>query len=82
MEKKENYSGLAERQALINDYEGRGFRMLHDNFNPECKDFSNPFGTLIFTDEPEETISSIPSRDLAVELDDLKAELKAKGIIV
>lgn len=74
MEITEKYKDLIERQAKITLREGEGLRMLHDDFDPDWKPGDEPHGTMIFTDElppPAE-----PARDLAAEIDDLKARVK------
>ncbi len=48
------YTGLVERQVKVKEAEAQGQVMLHDNFDPAWKPGDEPFGTLIFTDEPPE----------------------------
>lgn len=97
MEIKVKYSGLADRQVKVEQYEAqkkpRDFdiigvardtrlRMLHDNFdNPKWKHGDPMKGTMTFTDEPEQPAIVEPTRDLAAEFDNLKAKLKEKGIL-
>ena len=80
MEYKEHYSDSKQRQAIVKDYEGRGLRMLHDDFDPKCEDYSKPFGVLTFTDEPAPVAPEEPVRDLAAEVDQLKADVDALKI--
>ena len=53
MEIKQHYDNLAERQTIIAHWEGLGYRMLHDDFDPDWKRGDEPRGTMTFTDEPE-----------------------------
>ena len=48
----EKYTNLAEREAFVAQYEGEGYRMLHDDFDPDWKPGQEPHGTMTFTDEP------------------------------
>lgn len=52
MDIQASYSNLVERSSLVAKYQGQGYRMLHDDFDPEWKTGQEPFGTLTFTDEP------------------------------
>ncbi len=71
-----HYTNLADREEKVAEAEALGYRMLHDDFDPEWKAGQEPFGTLIFTDEPEPS-GPPPHRDLAKEIDELKAKVKA-----
>lgn len=51
MEVLRTYSNLAERQYHVAELEGQGFRMLHDDFDPDWKTGDEPHGTLTFTNE-------------------------------
>lgn len=46
------YTNWIERQALVAQYESQGWRMLHDDFDPDWQPGDEPHGTLTFTDEP------------------------------
>ena len=76
------YSNLKDRQARVAIEEAKGLVMLQDNFDPDWKRGDEPHGTMIFTDDPGPAPAVIPPpRDLGKELDDLKAILKAKGVL-
>lgn len=84
METTYKYKDLKERKEKIAEAEGKGLRMLHDNFDQDWKPGQEPHGTLVFTDAPSPEITSIIElalRDLGKEFDDLKAILKTKGIL-
>ncbi len=69
MEYQEHYEGMIERNTICKDYESRGLRMLHDNFDsPKWKRGDPIIGTMIFTDEPGPITPIEPVRDLAAEL--------------
>ena len=75
-EVKEHYDNLANRQIKIAQNESKGLRMLHDDFDdPNWKHGDPIIGTMTFTDEQPITIEPEPSRDLAAEIDDLKARI-------
>ena len=64
-EVKVHYDNLAERQDLVAQGEGLGYRMLHDDFDADWKPGDEPHGTMTFTDEeppvmPETTIHFVP----------------------
>lgn len=46
------YGNLAERAEKIAEAEGKGLRMLHDDFDHDWTPGDEPHGTLTFTDEP------------------------------
>lgn len=73
MEYQEKYANMVERNSLCQTATGNGFRMLHDNFDPDWKRGDEPHGTLIFTDIPP--LQSPPSRDLYAEIDEIKDRL-------
>lgn len=77
MERTLKYANLKERQTIIDQQEGQGLVMLHDNFDPKWKRGNEPFGFLIFTNEPKPPPPLLPKRDLYAEIDKLKAEVKA-----
>ena len=81
MEYKYFYKNLIERQTQIAKAESKSYRMLHDTFDANWKRRDEPHGVMIFTDIIPEPPLPEPVRDLAKEFDDLKAELKTKGII-
>jgi hypothetical protein len=76
MEIKVNYKGLADRQAKAKEQEAKGLRMLHDDFDPDWKPGNEPHGTMTFTDEQPTVTPIEPARDLAKEIDDLKARIE------
>lgn len=52
MEYKEHCDNMKQRNLICKDYESRGFRMLHDDFDKDWKRGDEPHGILTFTDEP------------------------------
>jgi len=76
MEIQVEYNGLEERQVKVKGQEAKGLRMLFDNFHPDWKPGDEPHGTMTFTDEPAPVASVEPVRDLAAEIDDLKARVE------
>ena len=76
MEVKVHYDNLADRQTKVTEYEAQGLRMLYDNFDPNWKSGNEPYGTMTFTDEPILVAPIEPVRDLAAEIDSLKARVK------
>lgn len=76
MEIKVGYSGLEDRQVKVNEQEAKGLRMLFDNFNdPNWKHGDPIIGTMTFTDEQPPTTILEPVRDLAKEIDELRAKV-------
>ena len=76
MQVTEKYNDLAERKVKIDLRESQGLRMLTDNFDPDWKSGDEPHGTMTFTDEPMPVASIEPVRDLAAEIDALKARIE------
>jgi hypothetical protein len=78
-EVKQGYAGLEARTEVIKYWEALGYRMLHDNFDDLKWKHGDPIvGTMTFTDEPEPIVPiPEPSRDLAAEIDMLKADIDA-----
>ena len=76
MEVTEKYNDLAERKVEINLRESQGLRMLTDNFDLDWKSGDEPHGTMTFTDEPSPVAPIESVRDLAAEIDSLKARIK------
>ena len=76
------YANLNERQSQIKVAEELGYIMLHDNFDLDWKAGDEPHGIVTFTDELQVTISAEPVRDLAAEIDDLKARIEKLGRII
>lgn len=82
MEYQYKYKDLKERQEKVAEAESKGYRMLHDNFDdPNWKHGDAIIGTMTFTDKPEPVMPVEPVRDPLVELDEIKATLKEKGIL-
>ena len=78
MEITHHYNDKVERQAWISICESDGYRMLHDDFDPDWKSGDEPHGTLTFTNKPEPAPPKPePPRDIAAELDDLKVRITA-----
>ncbi len=74
MEYTKRYHGKVERKELCDIANSNGFRMLHDNFDPDWKRGEEPRGELLFTDEvpaqakPEPTkLELLEARVLALE---------------
>ena len=85
MEYQEHYDNWAERYAFCSTANGNGFRMLHDDFDPDWQPGDEPHGTLTFTDEPAEQTplppklvfnSSPPGSALGVRLKNVEDFLK------
>lgn len=77
MEYTEHYDDMAERNALCSIAEGKGFRMLHDNFDEDWQRGDEPHGMLTFTDEPApQAPEPEPTRDLAAEIDNHEERIK------
>lgn len=51
MEYLYHYADLAERSVKVAEAEALGYRMLHDDFDPDWQPGNEPHGTLTFTDE-------------------------------
>ena len=75
MEYTEHYENMEERNTLCGVATSNGFRMLHDNFDPDWKRGDEPHGTMTFTDIMPITPEPEPVRDLAAEIDGLKAKI-------
>ena len=52
MEFNYKYKNLTDRAKQVTIAEGKGLRMLHDNFGKSWKPGDEPHGTMVFTDEP------------------------------
>jgi len=76
MEKRVKYTNLKERAQRVAENEALGLRMLHDNFSPDWKPGDEPHGTLTFTDVMPPVVEPEPTRNLAAEIDQLKADIK------
>jgi len=55
MEFEVKYKDKQERSLKIVEFEGQGYRMLHDTFDPDWEKGDEPHGTMIFTDVHEPT---------------------------
>lgn len=71
MEVTQAYDGTLERTQWIIFWESQGYRMLHDDFDSNWKRGDEPYGLMIFTDDPG--VPSQPLRYLPEEIDDLKS---------
>ena len=69
------YANLNERQSQIKVAEGLGYIMLHDDFDLDWKAGDEPHGIMTFTDILP-SVSIEPVRDLAAEIDALKARIE------
>ena len=83
MRTKIAYNGLEDRQAKIKEEEAKGLRMLYDNFDDSNWKHGDPIvGTMTFTDEPSSKPELMePGRDLAAEIDALKAKIEKLEMI-
>jgi len=74
---KYSYKDKAERQSKVAEAEALGLTMLHDDFDPDWKLGDEPHGVMTFVtqDELPEPSPTEPPRDLAAEIDDLKARI-------
>ena len=70
----EKYANLSERAEKVALHESHGLRMLHDDFDSTWKPGDEPHGIMTFTDTIP--LNSVPVRDLAAEIDALKARIK------
>ena len=70
------YRDLAERQEVVKYAEGKGYRMLHDEFDPDWSRGDEPHGIMAFTNEPDPPIPGEQNRDLVAEIDDLRARVE------
>lgn len=75
-EVKQGYIGWEARAEVIKHWEALGYRMLHDDFDPDWKRGDEPHGTMTFTNEPEVVIPTPPFRDLEAEIDKLIAKVE------
>ena len=69
------YHGKEDRAEKVKLNEAKNLRMLHDNFDLDWQPGTEPHGTMIFTDEPEKVTPQPLTRDLAAEIDNLKARV-------
>lgn len=77
MEVQVEYTDREDRKVKIKIQEDQGLRMTSDNFGSGWKHGEEPHGVMTFTDEPELKASTLAGRNLAAELDELKAEVEA-----
>ncbi len=73
MEYIEHYDDEKQRESLCDIANNKGYRMLHDNFDSDWKRGDEIHGTLTFTDV--QAPQAEPTRDLANEVDELKAKV-------
>ena len=76
MELQVYYNNLTQRQTSIKEQEAKGLRMLHDDFDTDWQRGDEPHGIMTFTDELQAVIPTEPVRNLALEIDALKARIK------
>ena len=76
MEWKIGYANLTQRQVKVKEQEAKGLRMLHDDFDANWKSGDEPHGIMTFTDELPAVIPTEPVRNLALEIDDLRARIE------
>ena len=82
MEYNYYYSTKDAKDYQTKQAESKGLVMLHDNFiEPNWKHGDPQIGVLIFTDSPPIAPIEPLRRDALKELDELKVELKDKGVI-
>ena len=75
MEVKVKYANLTERQAKVSEQEAKGLRMLTDDFDADWEPGDEPHGTMTFTDVIPPSPVVEPVRDLAAEIDQIKADI-------
>lgn len=75
MEYTEHYKDMVRRNALCDIANSNGFRMLHDDFDPDWQPGDEPHGTLTFTNEPAPQAPSEPERDAFTEIDKINEKL-------
>ena len=76
MEYQYIYANLIERQQKVDEAEALGYMMLHDDFDPDWKPGDEPHGVMTFTDVILPSPIPEPPRDLAAEIDKLRADIK------
>ena len=76
MELQVHYNNLTQRQTNVKEQEAKGLRMLHDDFDADWKRGDEPHGIITFTDELQAVIPTEPVRNLALEIDDLRARIE------
>lgn len=62
MEYTEHYNNMTERNNLCDIAHSNGFRMLHDNFDPDWKRGEEPRGELVFSDVSPTHVQTDPPR--------------------
>ena len=77
MEYVEHYDNLAERKSLCQTAETNGYRMLHDDFDPDWEVGDPPHGNLTFTNSVEETSPPSTAEELKLEIKEIKNRIKA-----
>ncbi|MBA7625506.1 hypothetical protein ES703_32936 [subsurface metagenome] len=72
-----HYEDMKQRNNLCSIATSNGFRMLHDDFDPDWERGDEPHGSLTFTDEPApQAPEPEPTRVFGVEIDTLKARME------
>ena len=71
------YTNLKDRAEKVEEQESKGLRMLHDDFDADWEPGDEPHGTMTFTDVIPPSPVVEPVRDLAAEIDQIKADIKA-----
>ena len=77
MEYKYSYQDLIDRQTKIKEAEGKGLRMLFDNFDdPSWKHGDPIIGTMTFTNEPSPVVSPPEPSPLEKDVAQLKLDIQ------
>ena len=77
MEYTEHYDNMEQNDSLCAIANKNGFRMLHDDFDPDWQRGDEPHGTLTFTDEPPPQAPPPEPSELELRV----AEIESKMIV-
>lgn len=75
MEVTVKYASAAERKQKVAEQETRGYHMKVDDYDVDWKPGEDIRGAMVFTDEVEAAALTPVTRDLAREIDELKARV-------